>query len=117
MSPVSFAPLSLALDARRVTRGTPEMLAARQMQRLNELVAFARYFSPFYAEKYRGLPDIITDARILPPVTKPELMERFDDVITDPAVRKAGVLQHIQRLDNLGKPYLGKYMVWTTSGT
>ena len=59
------------------------MLAARQHERLNELVAFARANSRFYAEKYRGLPETITDASLLPPVTKVELMEHFDDVITD----------------------------------
>lgn len=113
----SFNFLSVALDARRVTRGTPDMLAARQKERLNELVAFARANSRFYAEKYRGLPETVSDVRQLPPVTKPELMEHFDEVITDPAVRKADVQTHIADLGNLGKPYLGKYMVWTTSGT
>lgn len=113
----SLNPLSLALDARRVTRGTPEMIAARQQERLNDLVSFARQNSRFYAEKYRGLPERITDVRQLPPVTKPELMEHFDDVVTDPAVRKADVSKYVADLGNLGKPYLGKYMVWTTSGT
>jgi phenylacetate-coenzyme A ligase PaaK-like adenylate-forming protein len=114
---ISFNPLSIFLDARRVTRGTSKMLAVRQQERLTELVAFARKNSRFYAEKYRGLPEIITDVRQLPPVTKPELMEHFDDVITDPSVRKADVSQYIADLNNIGKPYLGKYMVWTTSGT
>lgn len=113
----SFNPLAIALDARRITRGQPELLAARQQARLAELVAFARQHSAFYAEKYRGLPETITDVKLLPPVTKTELMENFDRVVTDPAVRKAGVLEHIADLGNLGKPYLGKYMVWTTSGT
>ena len=115
MTPFNF--LSIAMDARRVTRGAAEMLAARQKERLNELVAFARANSRFYAEKYRGLPETITDVRQLPPVTKVELMEHFDQVITDPAVHKADVQKHIADLGNLGKPFLGKYMVWTTSGT
>jgi hypothetical protein len=85
----SFNFLSVALDARRLTCGKPEMLAARQRERLNEVVAFARANSRFYAEKYRGLPEIITDVRQLPPVTKLELMEHFDDVITDPAAKRA----------------------------
>jgi phenylacetate-coenzyme A ligase PaaK-like adenylate-forming protein len=87
------------------------------MERLNELVTFARAHSRFYAEKYRSLPDTISDVRQLPPVTKVELMEHLDEVITDPAVRKADVQKHIADLGNLGKPFLGKYMVWTTSGT
>lgn len=110
-------PLSVFIDARRVTRGTPGMIAQRQRTRLNELVTFARANSRFYAEKYRGLPDTVTDVRQLPPVTKIELMERFDDVVTDPSICKADVTKHIADLGNIGKPYLGKYMVWTTSGT
>ena len=113
----SFNPLSIFMDSRRVTRGTPEMLATRQQERLNELVQFARANSRFYAEKYRGLPETITDVSLLPPVTKVELMEHFDDVVTDPSVRKEDVLKHISDLGNIGKPFLGRYMVWTTSGT
>jgi phenylacetate-coenzyme A ligase PaaK-like adenylate-forming protein len=113
----SFNPLSIAFSARGLTRATPEALAAVQLKRLNELVTFARQNSRFYAEKYSGLPETITDVRQLPPVTKPELMEHFDAVVTDPAVRKAEVLKHTADLNNLGRPYLGKYMVWTTSGT
>lgn len=113
----SFNPISIFMDARRVTRGTPEMIIARQRQRLNELVTFARANSRFYAEKYRGLPEIITDVNILPPVTKVELMEHFDDVVTDPAVHKEDVYKYISDLGNIGKPFMGKYMAWTTSGT
>jgi phenylacetate-coenzyme A ligase PaaK-like adenylate-forming protein len=113
----SFNPISIFMDARRVTRGTPKMLAARQHERLNELVNYARANSRFYAEKYRGLPENITDVRLLPPVTKVELMEHFDDVVTDPFVRKADVMKYISDLGNIGKPFMGKYMVWTTSGT
>lgn len=110
-------PLYVFLDARRVTRGAPEMIAQRQQKRLNELVTFARASSRFYANKYRGLPETITDVRQLPPVTKVELMEHFDAVVTDAAVRKDDVMKYIADLGNIGKPYLGQYMVWTTSGT
>jgi phenylacetate-coenzyme A ligase PaaK-like adenylate-forming protein len=44
-------------------------------------------------------------------------MEHFDEVVTDPSVRKADVLKYIADLGNIGSPYLAKYMVWTTSGT
>lgn len=113
----SFNFFSIALDAHRLTHGAPELLAKRQMERLNELVTFARANSRFYAEKYRGLPETLSDVRQLPPVTKLELMNHFDEVVTDPAVRKAGVQAHLDNLGNLGRPYLDKYMVWTTSGT
>jgi len=113
----SFNPISVFMDSRQVTRGTPEMLAVRQRERLNELVMFARANSRFYAKKYRGLPETITDVTQLPPVTKVELMEHFDEVVTDPSVRKEDVCRYISDLGNIGKPFMGKYMVWTTSGT
>lgn len=84
----SFNPISIFMDARRITRGTPEMLTARQHERLNELVKYARANSRFY-----------------------------DDVVTDPSVYKADVMKYISDLGNIGKPFMGKYMVWTTSGT
>ena len=112
-----FHPLSIALNARRVTRGNPALLASLQLERLNALVTFARAKSPFYAEKYRGLPETIRDVREIPPVTKQELMDHFDQVVTDPAVCERDVRKYVSDLANIGKPFLGKYMVWTTSGT
>ncbi|HLO13776.1 MAG TPA: hypothetical protein VK206_03035 [Anaerolineales bacterium] len=44
-------------------------------------------------------------------------MEHFDDVVTDPSIRKADVSSHIADLRNIGKPFMAKYTVWTTSGT
>ncbi|MCG2784506.1 MAG: phenylacetate--CoA ligase family protein [Anaerolineae bacterium] len=113
----SFNPLSIAFDAWRVTRGGSLLLARRQQERLAELVAFARAHSRFYAEKYRGLPETITNARQLPPVTKLELMEHFDEVVTDPDVRKTGVEAFLADQSTIGQAYLDRYMVWTTSGT
>ena len=113
----SFNPISIFMDARRVTRGGQEMILVRQQKRLNELVAYARKHSRFYAEKYRGLPETITDVYQLPAVSKIELMEHFDDVVTDPSVRKEDVCKYIGNPGNIGKPFMGKYMVWTTSGT
>ena len=112
-----FHPLAIAYNARRVTRGNPALLASLQLERLNSLVTFARAKSPFYAEKYSGLPEIIRDVREIPSVTKQELMEHFDQVVTDPAVCEKDVRKYVSDLANIGKPFLGKYMVWTTSGT
>lgn len=112
-----YHPLAIAYNARQVTRGNPALLASLQLKRLNSLVTFARANSPFYAEKYRRLPNTIRDVREIPSVTKQELMEHFDQVVTDKAVCEKDVREYVSNLANIGKPYLGKYMVWTTSGT
>ncbi len=113
----SFNPFSIAFDAWRVTRGNPEMLVIRQKNRLFELVTYARTHSRFYAEKYRHLPENITDVHQLPPITKTELMEHFDDIVTDTAVNRRDVEIFLADKNTIGTLILNRYMVWTTSGT
>jgi phenylacetate-coenzyme A ligase PaaK-like adenylate-forming protein len=109
--------LQIALDVRRATRDGSEAIKTRQQARLNDLVAHARQHSRFYAERYRGLPDRIDDARQLPVVSKPELMARFDDWIADPALTRKGLEAFVADKANIGKLYLDRYLVCTTSGT
>jgi phenylacetate-coenzyme A ligase PaaK-like adenylate-forming protein len=109
--------LRVAWDARRTARGGAMAIASRQQQRLADLVAFARTHSRYYAERYRDLPTATTDLRQLPPVTKPELMARFDDWVTDPAVTRAGVEAFVADPSRIGQDYLDRYVVFTTSGS
>jgi phenylacetate-coenzyme A ligase PaaK-like adenylate-forming protein len=87
------------------------------MSRLASLVAYARRHSRFYAERYRDVPAQVTAPAQLPVVSKPELMARFDDWVTDPALTRAGLASFILDHDNIGRSYLGRYLVCTTSGT
>ncbi len=111
-------PLSaLVPSVQALTRATPDVLAAHQRIRLGEMVAHARRNSPFYARKYRDLPDLITDVCQLPPVTKAELMAHLDEVFTDPDVSVDEIQAFLADPEKIGTPYLGKYQVATTSGT
>ena len=109
----------VAWDAWRATRGGAGAIGARQAARLDALVAHARAASRFYAEHYREMPRGPVGTRLadLPPTGKPALMERFDDWVTDPAVTRAGVERFVADLDNVGKDFLGRYVVFTTSGS
>ena len=107
----------LAWDAWRVMRGGSAAIAARQQARLANLVAFARVCSPYYRRLYHDLPAHVTSVRQLPPVTKPELMAHFDDWVTDPAVTRTGVEAFVADPARVGDFYLGRYLIWTTSGT
>jgi phenylacetate-CoA ligase len=108
---------AVAWDAWRTTRGGPAAVEARQQQRLTALVAHARRSSRFYAERFRDLPDGPVELHRLPTVTKPELMARFDDWVTDPAVTRSAVEAFVSDLGNLGRDFLGRYVVFTTSGS
>ena len=94
-----------------------EAIAAAGRSRFNALVRFARSESPFYRDAYRGLPEREIDPRELPVVTKPTLMAHFDDWVTDPEISLAGVTAFVADRGHIGERYLGRYVVWKSSGT
>lgn len=110
-------PLWIAWDAWRAERGGMGAVMARQHARLADLVRFARTHSRFYAELYRDLPESIIDVMQLPHVTKPQLMARFDDWVTDPEVTQARVEAFVADPSLIGQDFLGRYVIWTTSGS
>lgn len=90
--------------------------AALQEQRLKDIVDYAQQNSPFYAERYRNLPEAWT-LRDLPPVGKRELMGRFDDWPADRSVRLDDLNEFMRDLDHVGRKFMGRYLVFTTSGS
>lgn len=89
-------------------------LLAHQAQGLEALRRHAYARSPFYGRFHRGL-----EARPLPelPVlTKALLMERFDELVTDPAVHLEDVEAHLKALRG-DERFLGRYRVCATSGS
>ena len=108
--------LRLALDARRAAREGPAAIATRRAARLRAIVAHARARSPFYRERWSGLPGA-PRLEELPPVSKPELMARFDDWLTDPRVTRRAVEAFVANPARAGTFLEGEFAVWTTSGT
>lgn len=107
----------LLRDTRRARKQGPPALAQRQLARLAEMVATARVYSPYYRELYQGLPERVENPAILPVTDKKQLMKHFDEWCTDREVTIGRVRAHIDDLDRIGEPLLGKYTVATTSGT
>jgi phenylacetate-CoA ligase len=71
-------------------------LDEHRRQALARIVAHARVRSRFYRELYAGHGvDEHTPLHLLPPVDKTELMERFDDWVTDPSVTLASAQHHL----------------------
>jgi len=105
-------------DTLRAEHGGAPTIARMQAERLNRLVRHARTASPYYRSLYQGLPSRVTDPRVLPPVVKRDLMAHFDDWVTDPDLTLAGLNRDfLSDLSMVGRPYLGRYHVFTTSGT
>ena len=119
MMPV-FDPLSfgvVALDVLACGRTTPAAIEARQRTRLTKLLEAAVRGSPLYRRRLRGQAPGTVPLRALPVVSKNELMAQFDDWVTDPKIKLAQLQDFTADSRLIAQPYLGKYLVWESSGT
>ncbi len=108
--------LEKMIKTRNKDRLSRERIAALQKKRLTSLVRFARKNSPFYRELYAGIGEDFSLSD-LPPVSKPELMASFDDVLTDRAINMARIDEFTRDLDNIGRMIDGRYLIFKTSGS
>jgi len=104
-------------DIHRARKQGLEAIRQRQRERLAGMVSFARANSPYYRERYQGLPERVENPALLPVTDKKKLMARFDDWVTDRDVTIEKVRPFVENPDLFGKHLLGKYLVITTSGT
>ena len=109
--------LWLLRDARRARKQGVAGMLRRQRARLVDIVAFARHASPYYRELYQHLPHHVEDHTLLPVTMKKALMTRFDDWVTDPEVTIEQARAFINRPVRVGQRLLGRYLVFTSSGT
>ena len=109
---------------RRVVR---KMLTTRfvprdkyQKKRLRRLLKYAQQNSKFYRELYRDIDlNQITPFNIaeLPAVTKSQLLENYDSWVCDTNVHKDDVVEYASNTQNIGRLYLDKYYITSTSGS
>ena len=115
-APGAIHTLGWAWDVWRAGQGPPSGIAQRQRARVRDLIAYARTYSPFYRRLCEALPAETVGLQAIPPVTRRQLMASFDEVVTDPAVTRAGVEALVADREADGRTYLGRYQVWTSSG-
>ena len=103
------------LDIWTANQLSADELNLRTQNRLQQLVKHALHHSPYYAAHWRhaGLHELAS----LPPVTKTDLMQHFDDWCCDRRATRKAVDRFLHRPDSLGQAFLGRYAVWTSSGT
>lgn len=98
----------------RACRWSREELEAHQQKQLATVRRFASERSPFYARFHKGLQDKPLEQ--LPILTKAEMMESFDRLITDRAIRREEVEAHIKENPD-AELFRNKYVVLATSGS
>jgi len=93
----------------------PERISLRD-KRLRQMVAWTRRYSPYYSQLYRDIGNNF-ELSDLPPVNKVDLMANWDEWVTDRSVSISKVNEFMRDLDNIGRKFKGKYLVFTTSGS
>ena len=98
-------------------RWSRDRLLAYQGERLRALIAHAVAASPYYREVIG--PDAASGdvpLQELPTLPKATLMDNFDRIVTEPRLRRAELEAHLVG-PGAGRPYLGRYRLFTTAGT
>lgn len=99
--------------------GAPAADGQLVRQRVTTLLRHAYRHSRYY-QRHHGVTaagPATSHWSELPVVHKKELMAHFDDWVTDPALMLEGVRRFIADPARIGESHLGRYAVWTSSGT
>lgn len=94
-------------------------ISEERERNLRELLSFAMTHSPFHRDRLGGLDiDQITAADLpeLPSMTKDDVMNNFDAIVTDPELSLALVNDHIETLDS-DAYLLDQYRALATGGS
>lgn len=87
--------------------------ARLRAQRLDALIDDARRRSPLYARRAAQAKTLAD----FEPVGKALLMQHFDDWATDRRITRDAVDRFIASQASVAEAWLGRYLVWTSSGT
>jgi phenylacetate-coenzyme A ligase PaaK-like adenylate-forming protein len=94
-----------------------EMRAIRD-RRLAKLVRHARESTALWSERLAHVdPRLPINLAQIAPITKSELLERFEPSIAGGALSLDEVRAFARDPERIGRPYKGRYMIATTSGT
>jgi phenylacetate-coenzyme A ligase PaaK-like adenylate-forming protein len=86
-------------------------------QRLQALLAHAAQHSRVYAAAMTGGAHAVPRLQDWPVVQKQQLMQRFDDWVTDPSLTLPALRAFMSEPGRIGEPFAGRYMVWESSGS
>lgn len=101
-------------ELRKHEHWTREQLETYQAQAVRRLREYTYKYSPFYQRFHRGLTD--RPLSELPVLTKAMMMEHFDDLVTDRAIRLEDIRAQLTTLED-NQSYLDRYWVTATSGS
>ena len=113
----AFRVSAVALDVMASGVSMANALAARQHERLRQLLTAAMHGSAFYRSRLQGVTPGISRLSDLPIVSRSELIANFDNWVTDPELKLAKLQAFTADRRRIGTAYLDKYVIWESSGT
>jgi phenylacetate-CoA ligase len=108
---------SVSVDVMATSLVPSALLHERQRQRLASLLASAAQGSRLFKRIVGKRDPQRLSLHELPVLQKAELMERFDDWVTDPRLTMPELRRFLADPRSIGAPYLGQYHVWESSGS
>jgi len=113
----AWAAGAIGVDVMVAASATARALDERRSARLAALLQTALMRSPLYRE-WLGARDPQRIALAdLPIASKAALMARFDEWVTDPEITLQALRRHTADPALIGEPFLGRYIVWESSGS
>ena len=110
----------LPLEAERLTWPLERLHRLRD-ERLRALLRTAKARSPWHAKRLAGIDiDAVTGANlaVIPTMTKTDVMEHWDEIVTDRRLTLELAETHLERVASEGPAYLlGEFQVVTTGGS
>jgi phenylacetate-coenzyme A ligase PaaK-like adenylate-forming protein len=106
-------------DCLHATRSA-EVWRAHRALRLTHLLHRAGAVSSLYRERLASVGEARDPMRVLQgmaPVRKPELMQRFEEWVTDPALKLPALETFVRQRGRRGEAFLDRYIVWESSGS
>ena len=87
-----------------------------QEKRLKKLVRYARNNSPYFKNLYKDIQDDFT-LEDLPTTNKKDLMNNFNDWVTDKNINWKRIDEFTSNIENVGRMIDDKYLIFKTSGS
>src|ERR1044072_4265084 len=110
----------LPVESERLTWPLARLYRLRD-ERLRALLQTAKARSPWHAQRLVGVDvDAVTGADLaaIPTMTKTDVMEHWDEIVTDRRLTLEMAEAHLERVGSEGPAYLlGEYQVVTTGGS
>jgi len=115
----SYLWLKALWEHRRNLRISREQLEAAQLRKFRRLVSFVQRCSPYYRAiiAEHGIDPVRCVPGDFPVLTKADVSEHFDEIVTDPRIKRRHIVAFLARSADPQELFAGRYHVLHTSGT